>query len=287
MKNLIYKSRFFSFLYFKHIRPIFFRNQKISYQDINTTITVVIPAVDKDAKVLPYTIRGILKNLRHEVDSIIVVAPIKSTKIRKVVNGFQKTQFVSEQLVSPVLKKDLNYKVGEIDRSGWIVQQLVKLNIANYINTKKYLVIDADTVLAKPQTYIRNNCDILLFSDEFHKPYRKHIQKTLGFNPSQKISFVSHSMIFDTNSVKSMFSKIEMQSRKRWYKAIIDNLDKEEVSSMSEYEMYASYKLKTDKQTKVEYWFNSSISRKCISKYPKNMLFENHKLRSISFHSYK
>ena len=50
----------------------------------------------------------------------------------------------------------IDYKYLEHDRSGWIFQQLLKLNW-NGISEKKYcLIFDADTILIRNHLFIKN-----------------------------------------------------------------------------------------------------------------------------------
>lgn len=286
MEKIILRSRVLSYLYF--VKAHFLHHTESNVAVDKQKITIVIPAIEKDANVLPSVIKYAKANLLQEVEEIIVVSPSGSNKIKQLVNKDPSVRLISDDKVCPItVKRVESYRPQGISRSGWIVQQLIKLAIHTSVKTRKYLVIDADTILSRKQSYIYHNKSVLLFSDEFHTPYRDHIRKVLGFYPRHKLSFVAHAMLFDVDIVASMLADIEAFTGKAWHDAIVDSLEENEVSSMSEYEMYAAYLLrKFSSRAVVKYWNNKSVSRSHFSKDEKNNFEDYTRYRSVSYHSY-
>jgi hypothetical protein len=287
MNKFFLKNRKLTFFIYKS-NCILFPKQRLGSYEKNEPITIVIPAIDKDSEIVEAVVSESKKNLMMNISEVIVVCPKKSKKIINIFKNNDNVRIFYDEEVSPLPKSALSkYKPKGIDRSGWIVQQLIKLAIHDLVRTKKYLVIDADTILTMPQSYIAKGNDILLFSDEFHLPYREHIKKVLGFYPEQKVSFIAHTMLFDSSIVKSMLKKIEIINNKKWFLALVENLDPKEISSMSEYEMYASYAIKYfSSKIDIGYWINKSVPRKEFI-FDKANGFKKYKnCRSISYHSY-
>lgn len=252
----------------------------------NVEVDVVIPAIKKDLDVLPKVIKSVRRYLQHPIGDIIIVGP-KKTEIVSFCRKYE-CVFKDEDSVLPIKLKDIDYNVNGTSRSGWIFQQLLKLNSDKISGKKHVYVIDADTVLTKPQKFECNNKFLLLASDEYHTPYFKTFEKIFGYPPVAGFSFVAHQMFFDLGKLEEMKKDIEMKNGgKRWYEVILNNLDKAEGSSFSEYETYGNWmRINHPDNVFVEYWFNKSLPAneiRMLRLYPQNSLS---RFRSISFHSY-
>jgi len=138
-------------------------------------------------------------------------------------------------------------------RTGWYLQQLLKLYagicIPNILD--RYLVIDADTYFLKPTTFIEN--DKCLYNTgrrgkgfhgfQYHKPYFAHMEK-LGIGLKRydkKISGICHHMMFETKYVKEIMSRVENIFNENFYTVFLNNIDNEQKSGASEYEIYFNY----------------------------------------------
>ena len=80
-----------------------------------------------------------------------------------------------------------------------------------------------------------------------------------------------------------MLSLIERNFKKKWYLAILNNVNKNLHSCHSDFETYAQYFYNYhNKSMKIEYWFN-----KTVFKDTKILSYFNHLIyKSISFHSW-
>lgn len=251
-------------------------------------LDVVIPAIKKDLDILPLTIKSIRKNLRHPLEKIYIVGP-KDTAIIRFCKQYQ-CNFRNEDTVLPIVISDvkkIGYIVGPWDRTGWIFQQLLKLNCDAISSQNNIYVLDADTILVSPQKFEINGKSILLVSDEYHPPYFETFKKVMGFKASAPFSFVSHQMLFNAKRLKELRQTIEKNHpKKAWYQVILDNLDLSEGSSFSEYETYGNWmkKIHPD-EIEMEYYFNKSLSKNGTVKF--NLNSDRYdKFRSVSFHAY-
>ena len=249
----------------------------------NVKIDVLIPAIKKDLNILPKTVRSIRANLNHPLGDIIIAGPKKKYMIDFCErNG---CVFKDEDELLPIKLKDINYKVGEKNRSGWIFQQLIKLN-ADKISDKKFVyVIDADTILTQPQKFEKDGESVLLASDEYHYPYYETFEKIFGYPAPAKVSFVAHQIFFDTHMLRIMKQEIEKKNAgKKWYEVILESLDGNEISSFSEYETYGNWMVRNNPdRIRIEYWFNGDVN--FLSLFVYNFypaLFKRY--RSISSH---
>lgn len=248
-------------------------------------LDVVIPVIEKDLGALPLTLQGIRTNLAHPVGDIILVGPKKSS-VRTFSKKY-KCRFVDENYAAPLPLQSIHYTSNGIDRAGWLFQQLIKLNASTIVNTKRFLVIDADTVLTRPQIMTYGNRPIANHSDEFHIPYFTAYQKIIGKKPGSSMSFVSHYMLFDTTILDKLHKEIESLHKKSWWQAILDSLDYNEFSAFSEYELYGNFCLSNRVRPLRLYWFNKTLTIQNLTDFSDEDVLTNNNYKSISFHAHE
>ena len=137
-----------------------------------------------------------------------------------------------------------NQKIKE-DRSGWYLQQLLKLYSCFVIDNilDNILIIDADTFFYKKTTFFENNIPLYNYSEENHIEYFEHMHK---LHPSlKKVDFnksgISHHIVVQKHILVELFNLIETYHKKKFYKVFIENVDSFTISSASEYEIYFNY----------------------------------------------
>ncbi len=199
-------------------------------------IDVVIPVVAKDLDILPLCLEGVRHCLNHPVRRIYIVAPGDEAVVdfchrRGLV-------FVDETTVLGYGPRDIHYRPGGTDRSGWIFQQLVKLSGA-VGEAEHYLVIDADHILLRPHTFLtRRGRTVFYGSRECHRPYYAAIERLTGSRRMEWLSYVDHKMLFSRSQLDRLKERIEVRNRRSWDRAIVDGLSPDESSDFSEYELY-------------------------------------------------
>lgn len=285
--NLYHRAnKFYRFSLLKHKYINLFLGNIISKEHISSLkLDIVIPAIEKDSPILPYVIKSIKKYIKHPLGTIFVLAP-DSKKIQTICEENQ-CIFVNENTVLPIKKTDISYKVKGIDRSGWLFQQLLKLNADKISHNSHFLICDADTIFIRPQFFEFNNKTILEYADEYHEPYFKIYEDITGLTHTSTVSFVCHHMLFEKKILEQLKKTIETKSKKIWYKAIIDQIDKNEASAFSEYETCGNYLFSHYKdKILLSYWDNKSLSKFNADILPQFIAKYSNKYKTLSFHNY-
>ncbi len=248
-------------------------------------LEVVIPVIEKDFATLPYAIDGVRKNLLHPIRKISVIAP-DSQAIRDVCEQLH-VAFVSETTVAPVARSDIRYAVAGKDRSGWLYQQLIKLNADTIVECGSFLVLDADTIMTSPQKLEAAGKVILLASEEYHPPYYETYERMFGRKPPSLLSFVCHYMLFEMVALRALKQAIENRSGKDWAQAILDSVDKTEASGFSEYETYGNFFSEHFSGKMIRrYANNRRLPPGAIPEVPPSLRESNTPFASISLHVY-
>lgn len=256
-----------------------------SPQPSSLTLDIVVPAIEKDLPTLPWVIEQARKNLLHRVDSIFIVSP-SSPKLRRLCGELRCT-FVDENELLPDVLSRIDYVVDGVNRAGWMYQQFLKLSGDRICQHDNYLVVDADTLFVRPQTFERNGRFVFNFADEFHMPYRDVFERLLGFPAPCPVSLTSHHMLFNKSFLASLKQDIEMRNGASWHQSILSAVVKTESSGHSEYETYAQYVLsKHPDRFCLEYFHNISRSRDILSVLPEILPTLSRHYKSLSLHSY-
>lgn len=249
-------------------------------------IDVLIPAAEKDLDVLPYSIDGVFRNIKHPIVNFYVVAP-ESKRMRDLC-ARKGCTFVPERELVDLDYREFKLVVKGIDRSSWIFQQFLKWSGDSITGTPYYLVVDADTVYVRPQVFERKGRIIYNYSDEYYQPYFDMYRRLLHESAAFPSSFTSHQMLFDRRILSEIKGKIEAIHGCDWRQAILKNLDRNEPSACSDYDTYGQYVfLHYPRSMAIEYWFNLDLKRsKNLRSVPELGLKYGGKYKSISFHSY-
>lgn len=202
-------------------------------------VDVVIPAIPKDLGTLPYVIDGVRKHVEHPIGRIYIVAP-DSARIRAVCKRKGCT-FIHESSVLPLRKKQIVYRSRRWERSGWLYQQLLKLGSSSIVKQPRYLVIDADTVLIKSHRFYSGDKQVFYCRDWSQPEYFVTYRKLMGAKAPRPRSFVTHYMMFDKARLRSLKDKIERRHGTKWYKAILNSINRKKQFGFSEFETYGNY----------------------------------------------
>lgn len=248
-------------------------------------IDIVIPSIEKDLDTLPYVIDFARVNVRHPLGKIYVISP-DSEKIRQVCTD-KGCIFILEDTLIPISKSEIDYRVGKLNRAGWIYQQFLKLSGDLFCSQENYLVLDSDTLLVKPQVFERNGKFIFNFSDEYHKPYFDVYERLFGYPARCPVSFTSHHILINVQKLRQMKMALEVRNGLPWYHSIMKAIDKSEVSGHSDYDTYGQYALESmNGRVCLEYWYNISLPRQLITNVNFLAVKYGKKFKSLSFHSW-
>jgi hypothetical protein len=259
----------------------------------NSPIDLLFVVTEKDFEVLPLAIEGGLHALsRHVVGSIVIVTPkrylsqLESILPPDVPNL---ELFGDEEVLGENLIQDLRSAFGP--RAGWLIQQIIKVEMI--LSSKKIatLLIDADTVLTKDRIWLDEfGIQILCPSEEFNPSYYDALRK-IGLQPNENYSFISHHMLIQTNVLREFFEQVGLLDTYALVKYVIENHSNQTLSPISlDYELYAQYMLSAHLDlVKIQKWSNIGVSRDQVEgeQKMKDLIVTNSKkYASVSLHSW-
>jgi hypothetical protein len=230
MKNLFKKISFKIYLSipFKEIHPS------------REPIDIIIPLINKDLGILPLCLEGIRNCVTNTIQDIYIISPLDD-EIKNFCIKFN-LNFIDEKEVLSYSPNDLN--LNNMDRSGWIYQQLLKLS-GNFGTCRNYLTIDADHILIQPHTFLAENGKTVFYKSlEGRKSYNENIKKLMRVDLKNisMYSFISHKMLFDKFKIAELQKQIrDINSVKSWDNAIINSIDTSEGACFSEFELYGNF----------------------------------------------
>ncbi|MCL6604913.1 MAG: DUF6492 family protein [Paenibacillus sp.] len=202
-------------------------------------IDVLIPAIEKDLATLPYVIDSLRRYVKHPISKIYIVSP-NNSRIKNLCSRKGCT-FVDESTLLPFTKKDIHYSSTRWNRSGWLYQQLLKMNGDTLCRENYFLVIDADTILIRPHRFRSNGKSIFYCRNWSQPEYFRTYRKLLGTKAPSPRSFVTHYMLFERSKLAQLKRKIEAKHGLPWYTAILRSINKKQQFGFSEFETYANY----------------------------------------------
>ncbi|MDQ0086791.1 hypothetical protein J2T12_000185 [Paenibacillus anaericanus] len=252
----------------------------------SSTIDVLIPTIEKDLATLPHVIDGLRRNVKHKIGQIYVVSP-QSSKISALCKR-KGCIFVDEKKVLPISKKDIHYRSARWERSGWLYQQLLKFSGDTICKHKYFLVIDADTVLIRPHSFLSHSKGLYYCRNWSQPEYFRTYRKLLGSKAPSPKSFVTHYMLFDKSKLSQLKRTIEAKHNLPWYRAIIRSIDKTKQFGFSEYETYANYVYSTTPKSMIlKNALNKGLKVKASTLPQAQMKKLALSYRSLSFHERK
>ena len=134
---------------------------------------VVLCIGPNDTAVAKTCIESIQDNIRHRFIVCIVPPGFKTLTIPG-------TRWVCEDAF-PFKKSDIDTLFRRPERSGWYLQQLLKIYAPLVLTqlSDTYLIVDADVVFHHPATFIQDNRIQFNVGTEYHIPYFEHMEGLL------------------------------------------------------------------------------------------------------------
>jgi hypothetical protein len=278
--------RNFFLSYLKDFVPDINRNlNRLSVLKLQRSIDVVMPILERDIEVAKHSLKQLEHFSINPIGGIYIIAA--STKPMIQFCAENKYIFVDENEVCTVRREDLQYNVEGVDRTGWLFQQLLKLNWDMVSSNNYCLIFDADTIITGPQLFVKKRKMIFNCSDEYHLPYFEAYKNLLKQDSKLPMSFVSHYMVFERITTKRLKRKIESLHHCNWEKAIIKCLIKSNASGFSEYETYGHFMYNNHRRMiLLNYWFNISLKRADLDNVHNLVSRYKNDFKTISFQSY-
>jgi len=205
----------------------------------NLEVDVIVNLNSKDIEVLPRCIESIRKHLAHPIVELYVISE-QSIRVQSLCRALGVIH-INE---SDVLKTKFPYeKAGqeELDREGWLFQQMLKFESNRIGKAQSKFIMDADSVLIKRKAFSDGKVTFLPVGPYFKAEYMDAYSRIFKEDPINFISNVCHSMLINTEHLNFMKNQIEQLHGMPWREAIYANIELTKVSSFSEFESYAHF----------------------------------------------
>lgn len=187
---------------------------------------------------LPLAISNANHMLALHGDEILKVSIISQSSV---INGSEGLTFLTDDqfgIGNDILRVLKRFGA----RESWMKQQYFKSKFVHSA-LNPVLILDSDTFLNVPFSWLKNDTQILLVNTEdFHIPYNLHISKFLGITPPT-LNFVSHVQLQQPGIVREIYSSDFDAGWSEWANS---SWKFGEDSPASEFQTYASYLLSTN-----------------------------------------
>jgi len=194
---------------------------------------VLILAGKKDLNKIKFVHNSIVKNLLGYNNIYCICEEVPDLKVEGI-KYYQDDEVLGERF-------NFNKFKGNVKkRKNWYTQQYIKL--LQTITSDDYLVVDSDVFFNRKIEIIQNDKPTFLFGrNQHHTPYFEFNNKLLGFGRLYDYSFISEIMYFKRDIINDMLKRLNVDDVGFFDKSveIINTLN--EVSGMSEYELYGNY----------------------------------------------
>ena len=139
--------------------------------------------------------------------------------------------------------KILAYKARDsINPIGWYIQQFIKLAALEKVSENGLALIwDADTVPLKKLCFEDNGIVKFYQGTEYHEPYFDVINNLLGLRKGASLSYIAQCIPCKGRWAKELFKIIEERTGKNWKIAIVDCINFNKQSGLSEYETIGTF----------------------------------------------
>jgi hypothetical protein len=252
-------------------------------------ISLVIPCHDKDFSTLAYVIESARAASHNPIDEIVLITPTSTQSILQ--QRFPQATVRSDDEILGKALIDFIRETVPAPRFGWALQQVVKFLAVARSPHDASLILDADTMLLSPTTFLDSDGrQALSYSHEFHRPYAEHTSRFwLERGASLGMSFVTHSQLMQRDIVNEMFPDLE-NDLKHW----LGVASWASPSAVSEYHSYGTWLVNTyPHRAAFAVWGNTTGDWSVLASTSGDSAEKVHALaatypgaRSVSFHSY-
>jgi len=230
-------------------------------------LEILILSKESDFSLLPLVVRCAVDSTENPIDSVRIIVPdrdLKTAKKLKLISPsdsvvkvdiYPDSDFLSDENAE-VIKENLP------ERFGWIAQQVIANVAIQKSEERNVLLVDADTLLIRKQTWLNNEgCQILMPSEEYHTPYYEFLGSLSSSYSRAEVSFVSHHMLYQVDILRDIME--QLGGINRLLRKAIDWTPKGEQSPFDlKYEPYAQYIFQNLRErVSLQKWANSSLRR--------------------------
>jgi hypothetical protein len=200
------------------------------------TIDVAIPCHVKDFENLPLAVQGVRASVLNPVGRVFLITPYFLSKELQ-------TQFpdchvlTDESVIGTDIANAIRALVPQ-ERRGWIIQQMIKFQVALTSSEVATLVLDADTILLKPRIFLDSEgIQLMCIATEYHSPYKEHQRRVIG-GQNHLLSFVTHHQLMKRDTLRRIFGQ-----NGEGFLQFLELADFSEGAAVSEYDTYGEWML--------------------------------------------
>lgn len=258
-------------------------------------LDAVIVAHPKDFVTLPSVISCLILNSVNPIRKFVIAVPEFVIRESRELSlelsasfGVDITVMSETALVPDATIKMIRDKFGE--RSGWLLQQVLKLEAVLMGGDTPKLIIDADTVIASRQLFLdHEGRQLLHVSSEYQDSYYAFLSK-LADLPTPFYTHVSHHMVMQRDILNEIMTRLGVHSTHDLLQRAIEFCNSNpELTVSLDYEFYGQF-AKLFASDRIQ------LSRLCnltVREFPSNrkaldrlLLTASRHFKSLSFHSY-
>ena len=288
-------SIFSSFLRFDI--PRYLAANSFEYEEttdpIESRIGILLLAHNKDFDSLPYALNfGFRATSNFQFQHPYLIVPDTDlSRAHQIKDSLTFPLDIStdESYLSPLELTRIKMNFGT--RSGWVIQQLLKIKFLMQTNEENVLIIDADTILLHRRNWFDSSGRQLLMPSEELTPQYYDFLSHKGLEINRNLSFITHHMLIQVKYFKESLERIGLGS----FEDLLDFINEysilENNSPFSlDYELYGQYMLNYHpEKITLKKWSNISISKaKIFTKEDDLKVLEklSKKYASVSMHSW-
>jgi hypothetical protein len=210
------------------------------------SIDVAVPCGPNDIAMLPIVLDRVKNGSTNPIAQKFAVLPPRLLAQAQDVAGDRFTVVDEALLLGPDV---LDLVMARFPtRRNWVVQQLVKVAVVLQSEAPGVLILDADTMLLKPRTWLtRRGVQVLTPTMEWHQDYYNFLRTVCPPSwPEPRYSFVPHHMLMQPEVLRSVMTQIGLGGLHDLAEALGCEADYANQSMFCiEYELYAQGMLAT------------------------------------------
>lgn len=209
---------------------------------------VIILATKKNIPILDISIPYIRDNL--DEDSIKIIANKKDFALLEhlevdLIDEDKVYEGLSYEAVEEIIKA----RCGDGKRTGWYLQQFLKMAWCYSEKSDFYVVFDADTIPLHRINYLTDSGKYYLTQKkEYHEPYFDTLNRLFNgeIDKAAEGSFIAENMIIDTDVMKEMIKEINENDKLKgnsFFEKVLYAISTDDIqgSGFSEFETYGNY----------------------------------------------
>jgi hypothetical protein len=265
-------------------------DEKIEYPSLE----LIIATTSKDFLKLEKCINFAVSNSINKIILTKIIVPasdfLECENLLQSFNNIGNFQLINEdELICEEIRNLI--KTNAKNNYGWVLQQVIKLQLALESRLQGVLIVDSDTLLLGRNLWLDNNfVQRLVTANSKHQPYFQSLKKIGVLQNRPKYSFVTHHMLMQPEIVKNLFLKNNFKNLYDFleYTFLVKKIQNSHDLSM-DYELYGQFIYFNFRNRCAPFRFcNLSLSSRSTILANSEFDFQNlnNEYNSISFHSW-